>query len=380
MCTSTGLRVLLSPSAYYPHVGGIEELTRRLALELAGLGHEPLVLTNRWPDGTVAAETLDGVRVRRLRFELPGASPRGLAAFACAAPTTAVALRRLLRLFRPDVVHVIGAGPNAVWLAAQGVRPLVLTAQGEFGADPHRAFERSRALRLGLSHLLRHADAVTACSRFVLDELGAAFELRAPTRVIANGVEPREFALPRPEPNGLGRYVFAAGRLVEQKALDVLVRAWADAAPRLEGRRLVLAGDGPLRPELETLAAGLGVADSVTFLGSVDRPRLAELMRGADAFAFPSRYEAFGIALLEAMAAGTPAVAARAGGVPEFAEDAALLVPSEDAPALAAALVRVVCDDDVRARLVAAGRARAAELAWSRLVPEYVELYREVAA
>jgi hypothetical protein len=55
------LRVLLVPSAYYPHVGGIEELTRQLALELGRLGHGTLVLTNRWPDGVAAAETLDGV-------------------------------------------------------------------------------------------------------------------------------------------------------------------------------------------------------------------------------------------------------------------------------------------------------------------------------
>lgn len=373
------LRVLLSPSAYYPHVGGIEELTRRLALELGELGHEALVLTNRWPDGTVAEETLDGVRVRRLPLELPAASPRALVRFARVAPGSALALRRLLRSFRPDVVHAIGAGPNAAYLAALRARPLVFTAQGEFGADAHRAFERSRSLRAGLARVLRSADAVTACSQFVLDELERSFELHAPTSVVANGVSPSEFDLPRPARNGLGRYVFAAGRLVEQKAFDVLVRAFAEAQPRLDGRRLVVAGDGPLRDELEGLAARLGIGGSVTLLGSVGRPRLAELMRGADAFAFPSRHEAFGIALLEAMAAGTPAVAARAGGIAEFAEDAAFLVAPDDAAALADGLARVVTNAELRARLVGAGLAQAERLSWSRIVPRYVELYREVA-
>jgi glycosyltransferase involved in cell wall biosynthesis len=374
------LRVLLVPSAYYPHVGGIEELTRRLALELERLGHEALVLTNRWPEGVCAEELLDGVRVRRLRFELPAASPRALLRFGVRAPLSAASLLRLRRSFRPDLVHAIGAGPNAAYLAALRARlgaPLVLTAQGEFGGDPHRAFERSRSLRGGLSRLLRRGSAVTACSSFVLDELARVFRVDAPATVIPNGVAPSEFDVPRPHVNGLGRYVFAAGRLVEQKAFDTLLRGFARA--ELGGRRLVVAGDGPERPALERLAGELAV--DVSFVGAVGRARLVELMRGADLFAFSSRYEAFGIALLEAMAAATPAVATRVGGIPEFASDGenALLVPPDDPEALAAALTRLASDGALRERLVSGGRARAEELSWERIAPRYVALYRQVA-
>jgi glycogen synthase len=374
------LRILLVPSAYYPHVGGIEELTRQLALELERLGHEARVVTNRWPDGVAAEEVLDGVRVRRLRFELPAASPRALVRFGSRAPIAASSLLRLCRSFRPDVVHAIGAGPNAAYLAALRGRlgaALVLTAQGEFGGDPQRAFERSRSLRGGLSRLLRRGSAVTACSSFVLDELARVFEVAAPAVVIPNGVSPDEFDVPRPAANGLGRYVFAVGRLVEQKAFDTLLRGFARA--ELDGRRLVVAGDGPERPALERLAGELGV--DVSFVGSVGRCRLVELMRGADLFAFPSRYEAFGIALLEAMAAGTPAVAARVGGIPEFASDGenALLVPPDDEDALAAALTRLASDHALRERLAAGGLARAEELSWARIAARYVTLYRRVA-
>src|SRR5205085_1644974 len=113
--------------------------------------------------------------------------------------------------------------------------------------------------RWALGRLLRQASAVAACSSFVLDELAGSFELRVPTVVIPNGVTPEEFRLPRPEPDGLGRYVFAAGRLVDQKGLDVLLRAYASARPALDGRRLVIAGDGPLRGELEGLSEELGL-------------------------------------------------------------------------------------------------------------------------
>src|SRR5947209_19478670 len=78
------LRVLLAPSAYYPHVGGIEELTRQLALALRVRGHEVSVLTNRWPPGVSASETLDAIEVTRLTFPLPSASPLAAGRFLAA--------------------------------------------------------------------------------------------------------------------------------------------------------------------------------------------------------------------------------------------------------------------------------------------------------
>ena len=379
MSAEPNLRVLLLPSAYYPHVGGIEEVTRQLALHLAARGHRAEVATNRWPEGTAAAETLDGVRVTRFRFALPEHSLRGGAGFLAKAPHAALGFARLARRF--DIVHVVGAGPNAAYAAA--LRPalrarIVLTLQGEFRADPHRSFERSSSLRYGLRRLLARADAVTACSRFVFDELEhGGLAPRTDAEVIPNGVNPGEFG--RGEPGG---YVLAAGRLVEQKGLDTLIRSYAAARSALGARRLVLAGDGPERGRLESLAASLGLNGNVVFLGSVDRPRLAELLRGADVFAFPSRYEAFGVALLEAMAAGAPVVAARAGGIPEFAVDGenALLVPPDDEAALTAALSRLAGDAELAGRLAAGGRAQAARHSWETVVDRYERVYRRVLA
>ena len=376
---SRRLRVLLSPSAYFPHVGGIEEITRRLALGLEARGHDVVVCTNRWPDGTARAETLDGVRVRRIPFVLPGR--RGLARFCARAPLSAV---ELLRLARPaDVVHLVGAGPNAVYVAALrralGV-PVVLTAQGEFRNDAHRAYERSLSLRYGLRTLLRSADAVTAPARRTLDELGEAFDIRARREVIPNGVAVEEYATAERDGDGLGRYVLATGRLVDEKGFDILLDAFAQARPRLGGRRLVLAGDGHLRGELEAQAARLGLSSDVTFLGSVDRSRVASLLRGADFFALSSRREALPLALFEAMAAGAPAIAAAAGGVAEYAADGvnALVVAPDDRAALADALVRLAEDEALRERLRAGAAETARSLDWERVVERYEALYLEV--
>jgi glycogen synthase len=229
-------------------------------------------------------------------------------------------------------------------------------------------------LRAGLRRMLRKADAVTACSAFVMRDLEDMEEIRAPSYVIPNGVEPGDFADAPPETQ-LGSYVLAVGRLVPQKGFDILLDAFA--SQELVALNLVIAGDGFERASLEARAAALGFGSRVRFLGSVDRTRLARLLRGARAFAFPSRGEPFGIALLEALAAGVPAVASAAGGVPEFVRDGenAVLVEPENAGALGEALGRVVADEVLRDRLARGGQTTAAELAWSRIARRYEEVY-----
>src|SRR5207245_5830804 len=100
------LRVLLTPSAYYPHVGGIEEMTRQLALALRVRGHEVSVLTNRWPPGVSPSETLESIAITRLTFPLPAARPLAAAQFLTAAVPAARALLGHIANWRPDVVHV----------------------------------------------------------------------------------------------------------------------------------------------------------------------------------------------------------------------------------------------------------------------------------
>lgn len=372
------LRILLMPSAYYPHVGGIEELTRQMVLALRARGHEAAVLTNRWPEGVQPSEVLDDISVTRLRFPLPAVRPLPAARFMLASPGATLAVLRFVRRWQPDVVHVVGAGPQSVYIAALaaliGAR-VVFTAQGELTFDAHGVFERSASLRAGLRRMLRNADAVTACSAFVLRDLERFETVRGASQVIPNGVDPYEFTDAVPE-RGFEPYVLAVGRLVPQKGFDVLVTAFASES--LSGLNLVIAGGGFEQTRLEGRASELGISSRVHFVGSVDRSRLAQLFKGAHAFAFPSRGEAFGIALLEAMAAGVASVAAAAGGVPELARDGenALVVQPDDAEALASALARLTSDEHLRQHLIDGGRATAVELAWSRVAGLYEDVYR----
>ena len=162
-----------------------------------------------------------------------------------------------------------------------------------------------------------------------------------------------------------------AGRLTAQKALgDTL-----DAVARVPGATLVILGDGPERPALERRAAELGVPERVRFLGAGTRDDVIALFRAADAALVTSAWENLPHTLLEALAAGTPVIATRVGGIPEVVRDGenGLLVPPRDVAGIAAAIERLVRDDALRASVAAAAAPSVEELAEPRILRRVVE-------
>jgi glycosyltransferase involved in cell wall biosynthesis len=165
-------------------------------------------------------------------------------------------------------------------------------------------------------------------------------------------------------------------RLSPEKDIATLLGAVALAAREHPPLRLEIAGDGPLRAELEAEASALGIADRVTFLGEVgDVPAL--LWR-ASLLALSSRTEGIALTLLEAMARGLPVVATAVGGNPEVVEDGrtGLLVPPGDSQALARAIVELIGDPERALRMGRDGRLRV-ERAFDarRMVADYEALY-----
>jgi glycosyltransferase involved in cell wall biosynthesis len=168
------------------------------------------------------------------------------------------------------------------------------------------------------------------------------------------------------------------GRLVPIKDVDVLLRAFASVAERRRDVMLVIAGDGPLRPELEAMVARLGVERQVTFAGW--RRDLASLYRTLDIVVLCSRNEGTPVAVIEAMAAGRAVVATDVGGVADVVVDGVtgLLVPARDADRLAGAVERLVSDTAERQQMGCEGRRRAAHrYSHDRLVNDTAALYRE---
>jgi len=288
-------------------------------------------------------------------------------------------LRTVLEDLKPDIVHSwlfqadIASRIAAAPLPARSVTSLASPAYDR-GAARAAGWPRHRVLgRQCLdAATARIADPLfVACSRFVARSTARALRLRPDRiRVIPNSVDlerlsPSTGAAARcRERLGLGpeRFVvMAMGRLDPQKGLDVLIRAAARLRPDFPELAVIVLGDGALRHELDALVAELDLHTTVQIPGTT--LNVAEHLAMADAFAFPSRFEGFGMALAEAMAAGLPCVTTALPSVLEFLEPeiSGLCVSVDDDAGLALQLRRLAENPGLRRSLGAAARSSVVE-------------------
>jgi glycosyltransferase involved in cell wall biosynthesis len=236
---------------------------------------------------------------------------------------------------------------------------------------------------------LRRGAWVHADSAFVAGEVIEAFGADpSRVRVVEPGVPPRmevpedvRASLVRPFlPSGVSRYVLSIGTAEPRKDLPGLVRAFDQLAPAHPDLALVLAGPPGWGEEgLDAALARAHAKARVVRTGWLEPVVLAALLQEASVLAFPSLYEGFGFPPLEAMAAGVPVVATRAGSLPEVLGDGAMLVDVGDHDGLAEALGLVLGDAALRRRLAAAGATRAASFSWERCGEGLARLYQDVA-
>jgi glycosyltransferase involved in cell wall biosynthesis len=174
--------------------------------------------------------------------------------------------------------------------------------------------------------------------------------------------------------------VLYQGTLQPRKNVETLVRAYARLRSQgSDDHILVLAGPRGWQYEpIFELIRQLGLEAYVTFPGFVPDDELALWYSSAAVFAFPSRYEGFGLPLLEAMACGAPVVSSSASSLPEVVGDAGVLVDPSDVEGLCSALCQLLEDEPRRQALAAAGRVRAQTFSWRRTASETVQVYREV--
>ncbi len=204
--------------------------------------------------------------------------------------------------------------------------------------------------------------------------------------VIPHGVDGRFFAVTSEDIRRVRQrlalpehYVLAVGTIQPRKNLGRLAAAMRELAAAGLPHRLVIAGKrGWLASQVEREINQAGAADRVIFLGYVPPEMLPGLYAGADALAFPSLYEGFGLPVLEAMAAGAPVVASNRSAIPEVAGDAAMLVDPFAPASIADGLIRVLTEPDLRGTLIARGKERAATFRWDRTALETLSVLRRV--
>ena len=388
-------RVAILPSSYPPSLGGVEELTRHLALSLGDAGDQVEVWTAHPNDATPeTVEILDGIVVRRLPMPLPATNWSAIRRSAVTGTRTLFSLRSAVAAFRPDILHVQCFGPNGAYahaLSRVSGLPLVVTLQGETLMDDTDIFDASRVLRSSLRASLRAAAAVTGCSSFTLADAEDRFGLEPGRgRVIPNGVDlggaarghatapnatTSVFAIEEARPER--PYILALGRVVEKKGFDLLLAAYAAIDEAQRTADLVIGGQGEALDDLRGIAAALGIVDRVHFVGRLSREKVAEAMAGATLFVMPSRIEPFGIVILEAWRAGTAVVATSRGGPPEFVRDGhdGVLVDPFDTTTFAHALEGLLQDPERRRRIGDAGLVRVRAFGWAAIAEQYREVY-----
>ena len=237
-----------------------------------------------------------------------------------------------------------------------------------------RAFYRSSA------HAAAH---ILTVSEFSRREIAAAYGIPIEHVTVApHGVSPA-FS-PGASPSSLpGRvtapFLLHVGDLHERRNLPVAIEALAGARPRVGSPlSLVLAGvDRGVGARLDEQAAAANVP--LIRLGAVDDAQLRSLYHAAAALVYPSRYEGFGLPVLEAMASGTPVLASRAASIPEVLGETGILLNPDEPTAWADAIVGVMTDAAQQARMRAAGVARAAEFTWARTARATLDVYLRVA-
>jgi glycosyltransferase involved in cell wall biosynthesis len=304
-------------------------------------------------------------------------------------PTLLPRLRGALRLLRPRIVHThlfhadLYGALAAKWL---GRGTVVISSRHN-----DNAFRRREPYRSLNRWLWRMTDAGIAISesiaRFAVEVEGApppkiqtiVYGLEAASQTPAERQATRRHMR---EQLGIEADAPVAGivcRLVEQKGVSYGLQAFAQVAAQIPNACLLIAGDGPLRTQLEAEAAALGLGDAVRFLGW--RDDVAQLMHAFDLLLVPSIWEGFGLVILEAMAHQLPTVASAVSAIPEIVVDGetGLLVPPRDVDALAGALVSLFVDVPLRKHMGMLAEDRLeSHFSAARMVDETIALYRKV--
>lgn len=365
------MRILFWSDTFSPVIGGVEVLGGQLARALRARGHDLVIVARRDSDDLPDDDRYFDIPLYRLPLRLALQS-RDLG--------RVMRLRRqvaeLLRAFDPEVGHVYHSGPGVYFYlqapAARGL-PLVMTLHQTYVPE----LLEPDSLR---GRLLRRARWVTACSDSVLQVTRRQLpEIGARSSVVLNSLN-MPGALPTALPYDPPR-LLCVGRLLPQKGFDLALRAWARLDGRLSGGRLVIAGDGPARADLQQLATDLGL-HSVEFLGWVAPDDIPDLLNTATLVIMPSRIEPLGLVAVQTAQMARPIIATRVDGLPEVVThgQTGLLVEPDDVDGLAQAIRYMLEHPSIAIAMGEAARRRAQEvLDWGAYVGAYDRLYRRLA-
>ena len=351
--------------------------------------------------GAARQEIVNGVDVRRFRYSLNPA--RQCVAYGGGIPDNLKNFPRakwqLPAFFASMAASVRRHAPWADLIHAHWVEPAFLARLGNRAKRPMVVSIHSlkpKASRLA-RYTLGHADRVLFNSQYTMSQAREKGYFPCNGQVVYQGYDDRLFGPPKSDHDALraslnvptgAPLLVALGRMIEVKGLQILVAAADRILANRANTHLVIAGDGPMRPQIQGLVESTQSRDRIHLPGALVRADVARLLAGADLFVNPGivdsggRAEGLGITTIEAMASGLACVGSAVGGIPETIVDGVtgLLVPPGDPEALAAAVSKLLDDTETRHRMSDAARIVARErFTWPVLAGSVAAVYRELA-
>lgn len=362
------MRVLYWVEYFLPYIGGIEIVASHLLPAMKKRGHDVVVVTSRGNFELPDRDEFEGIPIYRFPFQEVLSSRRLDLLLQVRQQLTSLA-----REFDPDLIHshLSGSTPYFILKTPDLSRvPLVVSLHGLM---PRELISPETVVR----RILERADWITSVSRGVLDAtLAWAPEIAGRTSVIYNGWQMPLLA-PSPLPFDPPR-LFCAGRLVREKGFHLAIAALAQLHSRHPDLRLVIAGEGPERAELEELARTLGVPDIVEFTGWIPPERVVDSINTITMALLPSRDEGLPNVAIQAALMGRPVVGTRVTGLTEVVVDGetGILVEPDSPPALATAIASLLDQPDKAVQMGQAARARArVAFDWELYIDAHEALY-----
>ncbi len=407
------MKVLVTASSALPRWKGdatpafVYDLSRRLVRK----GVDIVALAPHYP-GSSSFESFDGIRIHRFRYFLPASLER-LCYGAGILPnlkksllarlqlpflvvSELFALWKVARKEKPDIIHAHWILPQGFVAALIGRLlgiPVVVTAHAGdvfplknflFGVLSRFSTNAAAAVTVNSSYTKAAVAKISKLQDIKVIPMGVDLKLFSSATLSAAAAVRKKCGI-----GNNGRMLLFVGRLAEKKGVSYLIAAMKDVIKAFPNCKLVVVGEGPEKAALVQQSQQLGLSENVVFVGSIPNSGLPPFYRAADVFVLPSIIdgrgdtEGLGVVLLEAIAAGTPVVASDVGGIPDIVvhNRTGLLVGQKSPEALAAAIVSLLRNSQLRKKLSAAARIHVARgYSWQNVADQFYSVYRSAAS
>ncbi len=377
--SNNSTKILIFTTAFRPFIGGSEIAIEEIAKRLPDIDFD--ILTPRYTRKLAREEVLGNLHVRRVGW--------GMLSDKIFFPISGfLKACQLLRAHQYRIIHAYqasyGAGAAQLLKLFNPQLKFILTLQ-----EGKNLEQQSFSINFLRKIIIKNADLITAISHY-LKNYTKNLNKKSKIVVIPNGVDIECFSKDysygelSSVADSLGikpgeKVMISVSRLVFKNGIDDLIRAFARISKSTaDNYKLLLVGDGEMKPQLQSLSKKLGIFDNIIFAGSISHADLPKYLKISDIFVRPSRSEGLGIAFLEAMAAGIPIIATKVGGIPDFLKDkeTGLFAEAGNQEDLAEKIKLILSDDDLSVRLTKNAKNLVAEkYNWNIVAQQFRELY-----